>query len=195
MKRPDAQGDLRVRRTHKLLWEALVAELATRPFEEITVTNICERAMVHRTTFYKHYEDKYALLAKGMRQMYDALVAESQHLPPSAFSTDHPPPYFIRLFEHVAENQTFYRLMLTGEGVGRFQRLVKDYIAEVAQTRMSASMVADSPHAFPLAMRVQYLAGGVLSLLVWWLEHDMPLTPHQMAQFLLSQHGGVAPQP
>lgn len=195
MKRPDAPGDLRVRRTHKLLWEALVAELATRPFEEITVTNICERAMVHRTTFYKHYEDKYALLAKGMRQMYDTLVAEAEHLPPSAFSIDRPPPYFIRLFEHVAENQTFYRLMLTGEGVGRFQRLVKDYIAEVAQTRMSATMMTDSHHAFPLGMRVQYLAGGVLSLLVWWLEHDMPLTPHQMAQFLLSQHGGAAPQP
>jgi AcrR family transcriptional regulator len=195
MKRPNSPGDLRVRRTHKLLWEALVAELATRPFEEITVTDICERAMVHRTTFYKHYEDKYALLARGMRQMYDALVAEAEHLPPSAFSTDHPPPYFVRLFEHVAENESFYRLMLTGEGVGRFQRLVKDYIAEVAQTRMGASMVTDSHRAFPLAMRVQYLAGGVLSLLAWWLEHDMPLTAHQMARFLLSQHDGVTPHP
>jgi len=32
---------------------ALMAELSERAFEEITVKDICERAMVHRTTFYK----------------------------------------------------------------------------------------------------------------------------------------------
>src|SRR5258707_1942613 len=100
MKTFEEQADLRIRRTHKLLWEALMAELAERAFEEITVKDICERAMVHRTTFYKHYEDKYALLERGMRQMYDALVAEEQHVSPSAFTMDHPTPYFDRLFEH-----------------------------------------------------------------------------------------------
>src|SRR5262249_44633616 len=136
MNRHEGQGDLRVRRTHKLLWEALMAELAQRPFEGITVKDICERAMVHRTTFYKHYEDKYALLERGMRQMYDALVAEAQHVPPSAFSADHPPPYFVRLFEHVAEHRQFYALMLCGVGIGRFQKLVKEYIAEVAEAKL-----------------------------------------------------------
>lgn len=59
-----------------------MAELSQRPFEEITVQQICERAMVHRSTFYKHYENKYALLEQGIRQMYDELVAEEEHLPP-----------------------------------------------------------------------------------------------------------------
>jgi AcrR family transcriptional regulator len=195
MKRPDEPGDLRVRRTHKLLWEALMAELAVRPFEDITVTDICERAMVHRTTFYKHYEDKYALLDRGVRQMYDALVAEAEHLPPSVFSADNPPPYFVRLFEHVAEHQHFYRLMLCGEGVSTFQRLVKDYIHDVATTRTAGFVPASDRHGYSVAMRAQFLAGGVLSLLTWWLNEGMPLTPHQMAQFLLMQHGAVATHP
>ncbi|SRR6266702_3697121 len=181
MKTSFEQADLRVRRTHKLLWEALIAELSERAFEEITVKDICERAMVHRTTFYKHYEDKYALLEQGMRQMYDALVAAEEHVPPSAFSIEHPPPYFIHLFEHVAQHQQFYKLMLCGEGIGRFQKLVKEYIAEVAS--------ANQHLAFPLAMHVQFLAGAILSLLTWWLEHDMPLSPHQMAQYLLGISG------
>src|SRR6516225_9814035 len=136
MKTSLEQADLRVRRTHKLLWEALMAELSERTFEEITVSDICERAMVHRTTFYKHYEDKYALLEQGLRQMYDALVAEVVHAPPSAFSMDHPPPYFLRVFEHVAEHQQFYKLMLCGEGISRFQKLVKEYIVEQASAKM-----------------------------------------------------------
>jgi AcrR family transcriptional regulator len=192
MKRRDEPGDLRVRRTHKLLWEALMAELSMRPFEEITVTEICERAMVHRTTFYKHYEDKYALLEQGMRQMYDTLVAQAQHLAPSAFTLENPPPYFVRLFEHVAEHEPFYRLMLCGEGVGRFQRLVKAYVAEVAEREVTSGHRALTT---PLALHVQFLAGGVLSILTWWLEHDRPLSPRQMAQFLLAQHTPASMHP
>ena len=190
MKTADGQADLRVRRTHKLLWEALMAELSERAFEEISVKDICERAMVHRTTFYKHYEDKYALLEQGMRQMYDALVAE-WHRSLSPFSVDQPPSYFIHLFEHVAQHQQFYKLMLCGEGVGQFQKLVKDYITEVAEARVHELIPSGQPPTFPTAMQVQFFAGGVLSLLAWWLENNIPLSPHQMAQYLLVRHGAT----
>ena len=195
MKTSEQPIDLRVRRTRKLLWEALLAEMSERAFEDITVTDICERAMVHRTTFYKHYQDKYALLEQGMRQMYDELVAEAEHAPPSAFPLDDPPPYFIRLFEHVAERQQFYRLMLCGEGVARFQRLVKDYVAEVVETRAAGLIPANQPRDIPLEMHVQFFSGAVLSLLGWWLENDLPLTPYQMAQYLLARHGAASNHP
>jgi AcrR family transcriptional regulator len=195
MKTSEQPMDLRVRRTRKLLWDALLAEMSERAFEVITVTDICERAMVHRTTFYKHYEDKYALLEQGMRQMYDELVTEAQHAPPSAFTLDDPPPYFIRLFEHVAERQRFYRLMLCGEGVARFQRLVKDYVADVVQTRARDVISVNQPAWAPMAMHVQFFSGAVLSLLVWWLEYEMPLTPYQMAQYLLARHGAAIDHP
>lgn len=189
MKTASGLEDLRVRRTHKLLWEALMAELSGRAFEEITVTDICERAMVHRTTFYKHYEDKYALLEQGMRQMVDELVTGDEHLPPSAYSVANPPPYFIRLFEHAAQNQQFYRLMLCGDGFARFQKLVREHIVRMASARLHEPPRADPHLAVPPAMHAQYVAGAALSLLAWWLENDMPFSPRQMAQYLLSPHG------
>ena len=192
IKSPLEQTDLRVRRTHKLLWEALMAELSERTIEEITVSDICERAMVHRTTFYKHYEDKYALLEQGIRQMYDDLLAEEEHLPPSAYSVEHPPPYFIRLFEHATQHQQFYKLMVCGEGIGRFQKLLKEYIADVVSTGVPKSSHANEHLAVPLDMHAHFVAGATLSLMAWWLEHDMPFTPHQMAQYLLLPHGTLA---
>jgi len=184
----EEQTDLRIRRTHKLLWEALMAELSQRSFEEITVQQICERAMVHRSTFYKHYEDKYALLEQGVRQMYDELVAYEEHLPPSAFSVEHPPPYFLRLFEHAAAHPQFYKLMVCGEGGGRFQKLVKEYLADVLSAKEREVTPTKQHVTFPLAMQVHFIAGAVLSLLAWWLEHEMPFSPRQMAQYLLSPH-------
>lgn len=54
--------DLRIVRTRKLLSRALFELLETTPYEKISVLDICERAMVHRATFYNHFEDKDHLL-------------------------------------------------------------------------------------------------------------------------------------
>lgn len=181
--------DLRVRRTHKLLWDALVVELSERGLEDITVTDLCERAMVHRTTFYKHYPDISSLLEQGIRQMLDALMAEAEHLPPSAYSVEHPPPYFVRLFEQAAQHRQFYQAMVCGEGNSRFQQLLRDYIADVASANLRVVSRTGPPVHVAVAMHAHYVAGATVSLLAWWLEQDMPLSPHQMAQYLLSPHG------
>src|ERR1051326_8145510 len=157
------QLDLRVRRTHKLLWQALLAELAERPFEEITVSAICERAMVHRTTFYKHYQDKYDLLEKGVRNIYASLIGSGEHLPPTAYSADNPPPYFVRLFEHAAEHERFYRLMLAGAGVHRVQQLLRDSIVEFATTRQGDREHVERGMSVPLSLHAQFMAGATLS--------------------------------
>ena len=54
--------DLRVIKTKKALTSSLYALLEIEPFSSITVHKICENAGIHRTTFYKHFYDKYELL-------------------------------------------------------------------------------------------------------------------------------------
>jgi AcrR family transcriptional regulator len=58
----DQTEDLRVRRTRKTLQEALIALTIEKGFAAVTVRDITERAMVNRSTFYRHYLDKYELL-------------------------------------------------------------------------------------------------------------------------------------
>lgn len=54
--------DLRVVRTRKLLLSGLFELLEEKEFSKLTIDQICNRSMVHRTTFYKHFHDKYELL-------------------------------------------------------------------------------------------------------------------------------------
>ncbi|MBD8839971.1 TetR/AcrR family transcriptional regulator [Paenibacillus sp. CFBP 13594] len=64
----DKKVDLRVTRTHKLLTMALLDLLCEKGqlFSNITINEICDKAMVHRTTFYKHFKDKFALLSSTL---------------------------------------------------------------------------------------------------------------------------------
>lgn len=51
--------DLRIRKTYLSLHNAFTALLEEKRFDEITVNELCDRAMIRRTTFYKHFADKY----------------------------------------------------------------------------------------------------------------------------------------
>lgn len=61
--------DPRTKRTRQLLLDAFRQLLSEKTFEAITVQDITERATVNRATFYAHFEDKYILLDRSMREM------------------------------------------------------------------------------------------------------------------------------
>ena len=54
--------DIRVIRTQEQLIGSLIKLLADKSFEDLSVSEICDTAQVHRATFYKHFNDKYEFL-------------------------------------------------------------------------------------------------------------------------------------
>lgn len=63
------ETDLRVIKTKKALSSSLLQLLEQQLFQTITVNQICDNALVHRTTFYKHFYDKYDLLEYLFNQL------------------------------------------------------------------------------------------------------------------------------
>ena len=49
--------DLRVIKTNKILFEALTTLMKEKTFEKIKISDICEVALINRSTFYAHYDD------------------------------------------------------------------------------------------------------------------------------------------
>jgi AcrR family transcriptional regulator len=62
--------DPRIKRTRSLLGQAFSEVLAEKGFHAVSVQDITEKAGVHRTTFYLHFPDKYALLDYSVSQMF-----------------------------------------------------------------------------------------------------------------------------
>ncbi len=62
------QTDLRVIKTKKALTETLISILKEKNFSEITVNEICHASLIHRTTFYKHFMDKFDLLQYALSE-------------------------------------------------------------------------------------------------------------------------------
>ena len=54
--------DLRIQKTYKSLINGFEDLLHEKEFEKISVTEICDAAIIRRPTFYKHFLDKYDFL-------------------------------------------------------------------------------------------------------------------------------------
>ena len=52
-------------RTDKAIKQALIHLLNVKPFEKITVQDILDETPVTRSTFYKHFHDKYEMFIKS----------------------------------------------------------------------------------------------------------------------------------
>lgn len=57
-----AKPDRRLRRTRKLIQNALFKLMQTTPYRKIRISQIAEEADISRSTFYQHFETKDALL-------------------------------------------------------------------------------------------------------------------------------------
>ena len=68
--------DLRILKTKKVIYDALEYLMKEKPFEEIKVSDICSKALINRSTFYAHYNDKYDLLAEFINNLKNNLTLE-----------------------------------------------------------------------------------------------------------------------
>ncbi|HMB24143.1 MAG TPA: TetR/AcrR family transcriptional regulator, partial [Anaerolineales bacterium] len=104
-------ANLRVRRTQKLLREALIDLIEERGFESLTVGEITERAMVSRAAFYRNYQDKYDLVEQIFAEAMQALL-NAVSKPETAHSSE----IWVRFFEHISEYDRLYRALLGRKG-------------------------------------------------------------------------------
>ncbi len=68
---PDPQEKISARRTYTLLQQAFFKLLTEKPFEKITLKELCDTAMVPRSTFYRYFEDKYDLLGYCLQNFFE----------------------------------------------------------------------------------------------------------------------------
>lgn len=63
----------KVKYTRRVIREAYFELLQQKPINKITVAEICERADIHRGTFYQHYHDIYELQEKIESELMEKL--------------------------------------------------------------------------------------------------------------------------
>ena len=172
--------NLRLRRTQKLLRDALVELIDERGFDMLTIGEITERALVSRAAFYRNYHDKYDLVERIFEEAMESLLAAMGEM-----GREHPPEIWVRFFEHIATYERLYRALLGEQGSPWFARKMRAALAglitELGHTPHGPGAAKRPAHAFSDDLVPDLVATLFVEAITWWLVNDRQRTPREMA--------------
>ena len=168
--------DLRIQKTYKLLAEALIKLLQKKPFAEIRLNEICEEALVHKTTFYHHFTDKYDLLKYTITLIQKEMLTKLD-----TSSEDNLLDYYCNLakvyMSNIKKNQQFYRSILSSEGNTICTDLLYDLLIEDVEKRLGQ---VDIPSFYISS----YYVSGVFAVINEWFLRGMKESEEEISGYL-----------
>lgn len=162
--------DLRVQKTHQALITSFSDLLQTKSFEQITVQDLCANANVRRSTFYRHFNDKYDLL----NHVVSTLIDHFRKLYLPDINPDNPRQFFEKLMRDVLtfihDNKDIVRSVITLNFYGEvytifYEQIYKAVQKQIEFDRQSGQFYVD------VTIYGEFLTGGILSVITNWIQH------------------------
>ncbi len=173
--------DRRVKRTKRMLGQAMLALIVEQEYDSITINEITERADINRATFYLHYDSKDELLLEALEEKFEELIVTFKEISTAAPIWE-ASEIDLLTFQHVAEHAELYKVILGERGMGYIINRILDYIAEISFKLIKESLPADIEPPLPIELIARHYAGSLYALLSWWVRNDMPHPPEYMAE-------------
>ena len=174
--------DLRIVRTRKLLSTALFDLLESTPYEKISVMDICKKAMVHRATFYNHFEDKEHLLEYTIdsikEELFTATIEKENYSSPKEMYMT----LIASVLDFVTEHKDKLSLILKQNSSEKANELMLTTIKRSIQYLTSKNQYK-AEYSVPINVLTDFLAGGITNLGLNWLQSSKPSPKEELLQY------------
>lgn len=177
----DKKDDLRVIKTKKILYETLIELMKTKTFEEIKVSDICTKALINRSTFYAHYEDKYELLLEFINSLKEEFINELSKNK-NILNTREYYLEVIRLFlDHIENKKDIYNAIM----INNRNSIIMDILSSVANNEVIKKMESSNISTkVPANIIAKFYLGGVLNLGIEWLRDTNKNSKEEIIKYL-----------
>ena len=161
--------DLRILKTRKALSDAFLVLLCEKRFEDITVGELCDRAMVRRATFYKHYADKYEFFTFFIRQYEETFSMDAKEHKKDSLS-DYSAFMFQRCIEFMREHQQMIQRVLESNMQSVLLDLFTDEIYHNTLLHIRENNLFPNATAAIRDTIAAFYAGGIVQVLRQWFN-------------------------
>lgn len=164
----DKKVDLRVQKTRKALTTALYELMSKKDLDKITVTELCERAVIRKATFYTHFGDKTELLIYMIRELQRISYEENA----IGYDPEKPHSYYSGVFKYLVDfiddNEQFVLKVIKSNSGSFVRNLLEEQIRQKIDEHLTQEDREDirSAHAFLSAT----YAGAIVSCCLWWVS-------------------------
>ena len=171
--------DRRVRRTKKLLTQALTELMQQKQVKEITVTELTDLADMNRGTFYLYYKDIFDMLEHIEDSMFQALneILERHKKENVVQKTE---PILRDILGFIEENQDMVRVLLSPHGDMNFLHRLNDVLRE--KCLQFVRRVAPEEGEARFDYQYSFVVFGTAGLIRAWVNRNCAEPAEQIAQ-------------
>lgn len=179
--------DPRQVKSKEKLHEAYLS-LIIEGYEQLSIQQVCTKAVVTRPTFYKLYKDMNELRKAMIEELLIELKQALTIINPKSLdeiSEEEKPENLTLLFKHIKKNHIAYETLLISQTDTLFtngiQEILKEYVRDgiyFSQTRPYLIQVNEQ-------LLVAYVAGAYLECIRWWITTNYEIPPIEMAKTLI----------
>lgn len=161
--------DLRIVKTKKNIYSTFEELMKNNSFEEIKVSDICNKAMINRSTFYAHYEDKYELLADYISTLKDMLSSELKKNTNIKNTKEYYLEMIRLLLSHVEDKKETYASIMINNKNSITMDILYDVIERDIVNQIKEMSVKKEPK-IPEAIISKFYLGAVISVCTDWIS-------------------------
>lgn len=176
------KNDLRVIKTKRLLHGTLLNLLKGNSFEMIKVSDICNEAMINRSTFYAHYNDKYELLVDVINTLKQKLIEVLNDNENEIYSKEYFMELIKILIEHFdQERDIYYPIIISNQN-----SIVMDILFDVINNDINEAIEADIFKKWKIPSKVitTFYIGGIINFAREYIRNNNKYTEEEILEYL-----------
>lgn len=175
-------NDLRVIKTKNALYNTLIELMKDHAFEEIKVSDICTKALINRSTFYAHYNDKYELLKDMIDNLKDSLTAELKKNQNIGDTKDYYLEMIKIFLDHIeSKRNTYISIMINNRNSIMFD-IVYDVLDHDIKSRLKND--ASSKKGIPSNIVAKFYIGAVFNVGLEYLKNNNNYSKEDILKYL-----------
>ena len=172
----------RVRRTKRLLDETLLDALREKPITRVTVTELCSRAGVNRSTYYVYFDNPLDQLDRLEARVIEGLTREVDRRELRAgYSHERLEAIVEAALGYIGEQADVFRVLWGEHGSAGFERKLLTALA----ARALAPGERLTPEARSHLYQCIYSLSGMFGLVSYWLRDGADVEVRELAQTIV----------
>ena len=158
---------------HQRIYQQLMMLMEEKPFDRITVKEVCQRAETSRNTFYKHYKDLKDVLYIHIEEGYEGYYRKAEKIKKI---TSYEASFLA--FQSIESDREFFKAVIKA-GMGD---MLEHYIRSFIKHFFTYYELGRGLDKLEREIYINYRAAGVSSMIKTWVITDFKTSAHFQAR-------------
>lgn len=160
--------DKRVRKTKQVIKDCLSELITEKPYNAITITELCSNAKINRGTFYLHFRSVIEAIKKFENEVLSGITDIINKQRQTTFDYQ---VMMIDIANYIKKEKDFLKAILSNNGDINFVNSVKKKMYEVFMYEENKAIRLNDSGFFGNAYATFIISGGI-GLFEEWIEND-----------------------